>query len=62
MDREELIDYLYLRAEECGYSQEILEGVRPRMECLELSELDHLRRISEPAFRGWCTNEENICE
>jgi len=59
VDREELIDYLYLRAEECGYDNEILAPVRSRLDSLEMKDLDHLRRISEPAFRSWCTQKDD---
>ncbi|MDA3851604.1 MAG: hypothetical protein PF447_10065 [Spirochaetaceae bacterium] len=59
MDREELIDYLYLRAQECGYASDLLNPLRNRLEEQEMKQLDHLRRISEPAFRSWCTQEEN---
>jgi len=58
MDMDELIDYLYLRAEECGYPEEQLKEIESRLKEQELKDLDHLRRISEPAFRAWCCKEE----
>lgn len=59
MDMDELIDYLYLRAEECGYPEDILKEISLRLKELEIKDLDNLRRISEPAFRGWCVKKEN---
>lgn len=62
MTRYESIRYIHLRAEECGYPSDRLELVRSELETLQEDELEHLKRISEPAFRTWCTqlgrNEE----
>ncbi|MDC7241247.1 MAG: hypothetical protein PQJ50_12900 [Spirochaetales bacterium] len=54
MTRYESIRYIHLRAEECGYGSDILELIRKKLETLQEDELDHLKRISEPAFRSWC--------
>ncbi|MDC7231604.1 MAG: hypothetical protein PQJ58_00105 [Spirochaetales bacterium] len=55
MTRHESIRYIHLRAEECGYSSEILDTVRKRLDSLQEEELENLKKISEPAFRAWCT-------
>ncbi len=54
MTRHESIRYVHLRAQECGYGSETLEKIRKKLETLQEEELDHLKRISEPAFRDWC--------
>lgn len=55
MTRHESIRYIHLRAEECGYSIDILEKVRKKLESLQEEDLDHLKKISETNFRTWCT-------
>lgn len=55
MTRHESIRYIHLRAEECGFSVEILDIVRKKLETLLEEELESLKRISESEFRTWCT-------
>ena len=59
LTRHESIRYIHLRAEECGYPSELLEIVHKKLETLQEEELDHLKRISEPAFRAWCKQISN---
>ena len=54
MTRQESIDYIHLRAKECGYDDDILGLVRIALEEMEEKDYDHLKRISEPVFREWC--------
>ena len=56
MTKQESIDYIHLRAQECGYSDEILQQVKTALEKMEEKDYDHLKRISEPVFRSWCIN------
>ena len=56
MTKQESIDYIHLRATECGFPAEILQSVRKTLEKLEEKDYDHLKKISEPAFRDWCKN------
>lgn len=55
MTRHESIRYIHLRAEECGFSKDILDIVRKKLETLQEEELDTLKKISESAFRTWST-------
>jgi hypothetical protein len=55
LTRHESIRYIHLRAEECGYSVDILDKVRKKLETLQEEELDSLKKISESVFRTWCT-------
>lgn len=57
MTRQESIDYIHLRAQECGFSEEILQTVRKTLEQMEEKDYDYLKRISEPFFRDWCKNK-----
>jgi hypothetical protein len=59
MTRQESIDYIHLRAEECGFSEKILEQVRESLKQLEEKDFDRLKKISEPIFRDWCKNLSN---
>jgi hypothetical protein len=54
MTRQENINYIHLRAQECGYPEEILQKVRDALEDMKEKDFDHLKRISEPSFREWC--------
>ncbi len=54
MTRHESIRYIHLRAEECGYPADRLAVIRKELETLQEEELEHLKKISEPAFRTWC--------
>ncbi|QEN09104.1 hypothetical protein EXM22_14360 [Oceanispirochaeta crateris] len=54
MTRFESIRYIHLRAEECGYDQDLLDRVRKNLETLQEEDLDQLKRISETDFRNWC--------
>jgi len=55
LTRHESIRYIHLRADECGYSAEILDKVRKKLDTLLEEELESLKKISENAFRTWCT-------
>ena len=59
MEREEYIAYLNLRAQECGYNQEILEPVDRALKEGDIKLYDRLHRISEPEFRNWCLSVVN---
>ena len=59
MTKQESIEYIHLRAVECGFPGETLESVRETLERLDEKEYDHLKKISEPAFRDWCKNLKN---
>ncbi len=54
MEKEEYIAYLNLRAEECGYQEDILGRVKKALDEGDLQLYDRLHRISEPDFRTWC--------
>jgi len=54
MTKEENIDYLALRAEECRLPDEELQKIRSALEKLQNNDFDKLKRISEPEFRFWC--------
>ncbi len=56
MTKQESIDYIHLRARECGYEEDVLKLVRSTLENLEEKDYDHLKRVSEPVFRDWCRN------
>ena len=56
MTKQESIDYIHLRAQECGYDDDLLKLVRKELEKLDEKNYDYLKRISEPAFRSWCGN------
>ncbi len=54
MEKDEYIAYLSLRAEECGYGEEILKNIREALTGGDMKLYDRLHRISEPEFRKWC--------
>ncbi|MDC7222269.1 MAG: hypothetical protein PQJ60_00940 [Spirochaetales bacterium] len=54
MEKDEYIAYLGLRAEECGYPEEILKAVKQALNRGDVKLFDRLHRISEPEFRKWC--------
>lgn len=54
MTRQENIDYILLRAQECGYHDAILQQVQNSLERMDEKSYAHLKRISEPVFRDWC--------
>ncbi len=54
MTKQESIDYIHLRAQECGYDDHVLKLVRAELEKLEEKDFDYLKRISELVFRDWC--------
>lgn len=58
MDRQQNIDYLYLRAEECLLPEKALLFIKEKLEKTEMEILEKLKRISEKEFRNWCNNEE----
>ncbi|MBN2657489.1 MAG: hypothetical protein JXR86_10535 [Spirochaetales bacterium] len=59
MTKEENIDYLTLRAEECRLPEDQVLKIRTAL--AEVSEKDYekLKRISEPEFRSWCKEASN---
>ncbi|MDA3809496.1 MAG: hypothetical protein PF518_04100 [Spirochaetaceae bacterium] len=54
MTKEENIKYLTLRSEECRLPAEEVAMINKILKTLKDDEYDHLKRISEPAFRAWC--------
>ena len=58
MTRDQLVAYLALRAEECGYDESRLAVVRDALKDEDMPGLDRLRRISERDFRTWCLSAE----
>ncbi len=58
MTRDQLVAYLALRAEECGYDESRLIGIRAALKAEDLPGLDRLRRISERDFRAWCLSTD----
>jgi len=54
MTKEENINYLTLRGEECRLPEEDLNKIKNKLKELTDEDYDHLKRISEPAFRTWC--------
>lgn len=54
MTKEENINYLALRSEECRLPVEEVNAIRNRLKELNDDDYDHLKRISEPDFRSWC--------
>lgn len=54
MTKEENIDYLTLRGEECRLPEEEVRKIHSRLKELNEEKYDHLKRISEPDFRLWC--------
>ncbi len=59
MKRQEMIRYLELRTEECGYEKAVLSRVHSRLKAFQDEDMDHLIRISEQAFRNWCEESED---
>lgn len=59
MTRQESIDYIHLRAEECGYPEDLLKLVKSALKKMDENNFNHLKRISEPAFRDWCKKLKN---
>ena len=58
MTKEENINYLTLRSEECRLPKEEITMINKELNKLDDNEYDHLKRISEPDFRSWC---KKIC-
>ena len=58
MTKEENINYLTLRSEECRLPKEEITIINKELKKLDDNEYDHLKRISEPDFRSWC---KKIC-
>lgn len=54
MTKEENINYLTLRAEECRLPKEEVEKIRIALKDVDDNGYDRLKRISEPDFRVWC--------
>jgi len=54
MTKEENIDYLTLRGEECRLPSKEVQLIHKKLKELNENEYDHLKRISEPDFRLWC--------
>lgn len=54
MTKEENIDYLTLRAEECRLPDEEVRKVREALKAVDENGYDRLKRVSEPEFRAWC--------
>lgn len=54
MTKEENIDYISLRAEECRLPTGEVAMIRKHLASLKENEFDKLKRISEPDFRTWC--------
>ena len=54
MTKEENIAYLTLRGEECRLPENEVKLINIKLKELDDDEYDHLKRISEPAFREWC--------
>ena len=59
MTRQESIDYIYLRAQECAYPENLLKQVKCALKEMDENNFNHLKRISEPAFRDWCKKLNN---
>ena len=59
MTRQESIDYIHLRAQECGYPEDLLKLVKAALLEMEEKDFNYLKRISEPAFRDWCKKLKN---
>ena len=58
MTHDQLVAYLALRAEECGYDESRLAVVRKALTAEDMPGLDRLRRISEREFREWCLSAD----
>lgn len=58
MKRNEMIDYLMLRAKECNYKENLLGELHPRLKALQDEELDKLIRVTELIFRSWCEKKD----
>ena len=54
MTKEENIQYLTLRADECRLPEENVKKVNEALKKLDDGKYDYLKRISEPDFRLWC--------
>jgi hypothetical protein len=54
MTKDENIHYLTLRSEECRLPSEDVEKISQKLKELQEGDYEHLKRISEPAFRTWC--------
>lgn len=58
MTKEENIQYLTLRGEECRLPEEEVFKINKKLKELDEKEYENLKRISEPAFRAWC---KDVC-
>lgn len=58
MTKDENIQYITLRSEECRLPENEIKKISQKLKELKDDEYDHLKRISEPEFRNWC---KEIC-
>lgn len=58
MTKEENIQYLTLRADECRLPEEDVKMINEALKKIDEEKYEYLKRISEPEFRIWC---KGIC-